>query len=84
MQEKARASSRVYSIHRSQNVAQHKGYRAPADSLHGLPWFIAKIGLIFLVLCIVGIAAGVTWLAIAGGILAALLFGLALAGGLSG
>ena len=74
MREKARASFRVYSTHRSQSIAQQKGYRAPADSLHDLPRFVAMLGLPFLALCILGIATGITWLAITAGILAAFLF----------
>lgn len=78
VREKARVGLRVYNAHRSQSIAQHKGYLAPVDSLYGLPWFIAKLGLPFLALCIVGIAIGITWLAITAGILAAFLFILAL------
>jgi hypothetical protein len=76
MREKAQANFRVYRNPRSQNIAQHKGYRAPADSLHNLPKLFGLPGLFFLALCIVGIIAGSTGLAITAGILAVLLLGI--------
>jgi hypothetical protein len=76
--EMARASFRGYRTHRSQRIARHKGYRVPADALSGLPRFVGMIGLVFLGLCIVGIVTGSVGLAIAAGIVAALLFVFAL------
>jgi hypothetical protein len=74
LREKAPAIFRVCRTLRTPSIAQHNGYRAPTDSLHGLPGFVAILGLPFLALCIVGIATGTTWLAITAGILAAFLF----------